>query len=151
MSLCNPMDCSMPGSSVPTISQNLLKYMSAKLVMLPNHFILCCPHLLWPSFFPNIRISSRESALCIRWPKYWSFSFRVSHSNEYSELISFQIGWFDLLAVQRTHKSLIWHHSSKASVLQLSDSLMVHLSHEYMTTWKTIALTLCQQSNASAF
>ena len=103
-----------------------------------NHLILCCP--LLPSVFPSI-ISSDESALHIRWPKYWSFSFSFSPSNEYSGLISFRINWIDLLVVQRTLKSLLQHHSSKASILQCSAFFMVQLSHPYMTTGKTIALT----------
>ena len=106
-----------------------------------NHLILCCPLLLLPSIFPSIRVFSSESVLHIRWPKYWSFSFSISPSNEYSGLISFRIDWFDLLAVQSTLKNLLQHHSSKASVLQLSVFFMVQLSHPYTTTGKTIALT----------
>ena len=106
-----------------------------------NHLILCHPLLLPPSIFPSIRVFSNESALCIRWPKYWSFSFNISPSNEYSGLISFRMDWLDLLAVQRTLKSLLQHHSSKASVLQCSAFFIVQLSHPYMTTGKTIALT----------
>ena len=106
-----------------------------------NHLILCCPLLLPPSIIPSIRVLSNESVLCIRWPKYWSFSFSISPSNEYSGLISFRIDWFDLLAVQETLKSLLQHHSSKASVLQCSALLIVQLSHPYMTTGKTIVLT----------
>ena len=113
--------------------------MSIKLVMPSNHFILC--HLLLPSIFPSIRVISNESVLPIRWLKYWSFSFSISPSNEYSGLISFRMDWFDLLAVQGTLKSLLQHHSLKASVLQCSTSFMVQLSHPYMTTGKTIALT----------
>ena len=122
-----------------TNSQSLLKLMSIKSVMSSNHFILCL--LLLPSFFPSIRVFSNESALCIRWPKYWSFSFSISPSNEYSGLISFRMNWFDLLATQGTLKSLLQHHSSKASILQHSAFFIVHLSHPYMTTEKTIALT----------
>ena len=107
-----------------------------------NHFILCCPLLLLPSVFPSIRVFSNESVLCISWPKYWSFSFSISPSNEYSGLISFRMDWFDLLAVQRPLKSLCQHHSPKASVLQRSASFMVQLSYPYMTTAKTIALTI---------
>ena len=118
-----------------TISQSLLKLMS-------NHLILCRPLLLLPSIFPSIRVFSSESALCIRWPKYWSFSFSISPSNEYSGTISFRIIWFDLLAVQGTLKSLLHHHSLKASVLQHSACFIVQLSHLYMTTEKTIALTM---------
>ncbi len=106
-----------------------------------NHLILCHPFLLLPSIFPSIRVFSSESALPIRWPKYWSFSFSISPSNEYSGLISFRMDWLDLLAVQETLKSLLQHHSSKASVLQRSAFLTVQLSHPYMTTGKTIALT----------
>ena len=106
-----------------------------------NHLILCCPLLLLPSIFPSIRVFSNESALCIRWPKYWSFSFSISPSNEYSGLISFRMDWLDLLAVQGTLKSLLQHHSSKASILQCLAFFIVQLSHPYMTTGKTIALT----------
>ena len=106
-----------------------------------NHLILCHPLLLLPSIFPSIRVFSYELALCIRWPKYWSFSFSISPSNEYSGLISFRIDWFDLLAVQRTLKSLLQHHSSKASILQHSAFFVVQLSHPYMTTSRTIVLT----------
>ena len=115
--------------------------MSLKLVMPSNHLALCLPLLLLPSIFPSIRVFSNESALCIRWPKYWSFSFNISPSNEYSRLISFRIDWFDLLAVQGTLKSLFQHHSLKASVLWCSAFFIVQLSHPYMTTGKTIALT----------
>ena len=124
-----------------TNSQSLLKHMSIKSVMPSNHLILCCP-LLLPSIFPSIRVFSNGSVLPIRWPKDWSFSFNISPSNEYSGLISFRIDWFDLLAVQRTLKSLVQHHSSKVSVLQCSDFFIVQLSHSYMTTGKTIALTM---------
>ena len=116
--------------------------MSVKLVMPSNHFILCRPLLLLPSIFPSIRVFSNESALRIRWPKYWSFSFSISPSNEYSGLISFRIDWLDLLAVQGILKSLLQHHSSKASILQCSAFFMVQFSHPCMTTGKTIALTI---------
>ena len=106
-----------------------------------DHLILCCPLLLLPSIFPSIRFFSSESALHIRWPKYWSFSFNISPSNEHSGLISFRMDWLDLLAVQETLKSLLQHHSSKASILQHSAFFIVQLSHPYMTTGKTIALT----------
>ena len=106
-----------------------------------NHLILCCPLLLLPSIFPSIRVFSRESVLRIRWPKYWSFNFSISPSNECSGLISFRMDWLDLLAVLETLKSLLQHHSSKASVLQRSAFFMVQLSHPYMTTGKTTALT----------
>ena len=115
--------------------------MSIKSVMPSNHLILCRPLLLSPSIFPSIRVFSCESILCIRWPKYWSFSFSISPSNEYSGLISFRMDWLDLLAVQGTLKSLLQHHSSKASVLHCSDFFMVQLSHPYMTAGKTTALT----------
>ena len=123
-----------------TISWNLLKLMSIELMMPSNHLILC-RLLLLPSIFPSIRVFSNESGLCIRWPKYWSFSFSVSPSKEYSELISFRIDWFDLLAVQGTPKSFNQHHSSKVSIFQCSAFFMVQLSHPYMTNGKTIALT----------
>ena len=115
--------------------------MSIKLVMPPNHLILCHLLLLLPSIFPSIRVFSNESGLCIRWPKYWRFSFTISHSNEYSGLISFRMDWLDLLADQGTLRSLFQHHSSKASILQCSACFIVQLSHPYMTTEKTIALT----------
>ena len=111
-------------------------------VMPSNHLNLCHPFLLLPSTFPSIRVFSNESALCIMWPKYWSFSFSISPSNEYSGLISFWIDWFDLLATQGTLKSLLQHHSSKASILQRSAFFMVQLSHPYVTTGKTIAWTI---------
>ena len=106
-----------------------------------NHLIICHPLLFLPSIFASIRIFSNESVLCIRWPKYWSFNYSISPSNEYSGLISFRIDWFDLLAVQETLKSLLQHHSLKASILQCSAFFIVQLSHPYMTTGKTIALT----------
>ena len=122
-----------------TISWSLLKLMSIESVMPSNHLILCRPLLLWPSIFPSIRVSSNESVLHIRWPKDWSFSFSISPSNEYSGLISFRRDWFDLLAVQGTLKSLLQHHSSKASILRHSAFFIVQLSHPYMTTGKAIA------------
>ena len=115
--------------------------MSIELVMPSNHLILCHPLFLLHSIFPTIRVFSKESVVCIRWPKYWSFSFSISPSNEYSGLIPFRIDWFDLLAVQGTVKSLLQHHSSKASILQCSPFFIVQLSHPYMTTGKTKALT----------
>ena len=124
-----------------TNSQGLLKLMSIELVVPSNHLILCCPLLLLPSIFPSIRVFSNESALCIKWPKYWSFSFSISPSNKYSGLISFRIDWLDLLAVQGTLKSFLQHHSSKASILWCSAFFIVQLSHPYMTTGRTIALT----------
>ena len=116
--------------------------MSIESVMPSNHLILYHPLLLLPSIFPSIRVFSKESALCIRWPKYWSFSFNISASSEYSGLISFRMDWFYLLAVQGTLKSLLQHHSSKASILLCSAFFIVQLSHPYMTTGKTIALTI---------
>ena len=124
-----------------TNSQSLLKLMSVELVMPSNHLILCRPLLLLPSIFPSIRVFSNESALHIRWPKYWSFSFNISPSNEHPGLMSFRIDWLDLLAVQGTLKSLLQHYSSKASILQHSAFFIVQLSHPYTTTGKTIALT----------
>ena len=115
--------------------------MSIESVMSSNHLILCHPLLLLPSIFPSLRVFSIESVLCIRWPKYWSFSFSIGPSNEYSGLISFRIDWFDLLAVQGTLKSLLQHHPSKASILQCSAFFIVQISHPHMTTRKTIALT----------
>ena len=125
-----------------TNSRSLLKLMSIESVMAPNHLILCHPLLVPPSIFPSIRVFSNESALHSKWPKYWSFSFSISPSNEYSGLISSRIDWFDLLAVQVTLKSLLQHYSLKASILQLSAFFMVQLSHLYTTTGKTIALTI---------
>ena len=124
-----------------TTSWSLLKLMSFELVMPSNHLILCRPLLLLHSIFPSIRVFSNESVLRIRWPGYWSFSFNISPSSEYSGLISFRMDWLDLLAAQSTLKSLLQHHSSKASVLQCSAFFTVQLSHPYMTNGKTIALT----------
>ena len=138
--LCDPMDCSTPGFPV---HRQLLEFtqMSIELVMPSNHLILCRPLLLPPSIFPNIKVFPSESVLCIRWPKYRSFSFSISPSNEYSGLISFRMDWLDLLAVQGTLKSLLQHHSSKTSILQCSAFSILQFSHLYMTTGKTIALT----------
>ena len=124
-----------------TNSRSLLKLMSIELVMPSNHLILCHPLLLLPSIFPSIRVISNESALCIRWPKYWSFSFNISPSSEYPGLISFTMDWLDLLAVQGILKSFLQHHSSKASIIQCSGFFKVQLSHPNMTTGKTITLT----------
>ena len=124
-----------------TNSFNLLKLMSIPSVMPSNHLILCHALLLLLSVFPSIRVFSNESALHIRWPNYWSFSFNISPSNEHSRLISFRMDWLDLLTVQGTLKSLLQHHSSKASTLQRSGFFIVQLSHPYVTTGKTIALT----------
>ena len=121
--------------------QSLLKPMSIESVMLSNHLILCRPLLLLPPIPPSIRGFSNESTLCMRWPKYWSFSFKISHTNEHAGLISFRVDWLGLLAIQGTLKSLLQHHSSKASILQHSAFFTVQLSHPYMTTGKTIALT----------
>ena len=124
-----------------TNSHSLLKLMSIKSVTPSNHLILCHPLLLPPSVFPSIRVFSNKSGLHIRWPKYWSFSFSISPFNEYSGLISFRMNWLDLLAVQGTLKSLLQHHSSKASILWCSAFFIAQLSYPYMTTGKTIALT----------
>jgi len=125
-----------------TSSRSLLKLMSIESVMPSNHLMLCCPLLLLPSVFPSIRVFSSESVFPIRWPKYWSFSFSISPSSDYSGLFSFRMDWLDLLAVQGTLKSLLQHvHSSKASILRHSAFFTVQLSYPYMTTGKTIALT----------
>ena len=141
LTLCDPMDCSTPGFPVLHHLPELLKLMSIESVVPSNHLILYCPLLLLPSIFPSIRVFSIESALCIRQPEYWSFSFSISPSNEYSGMMSFEIDWFDLFAVQGTLKKLLQHHSSKASIFWYSAFFMVQLSHPYMTTGKTIALT----------
>ena len=134
------MDCSMLDFPVHHHSCSFLRLMFTELLEMPrNHLILCCL-LLLPSIFPSMRVFPNESALRIRWPKYWSFSFSISPSNEYSGLVSFRIDWFDLLAVRGTLKSLLQHHSSKASILWHSAFFMVQLSHPYMTTGKTIPL-----------
>ena len=130
-----------PWTAAFQASQSLLKLMSIESVMLSNHLILRHPLPLWPSIFPSIRVFSNQSPLSIRWPKYWSFSFSISPSNKYSGLISFRMDWFDLLAVQGTLKSLLQHHSSKASIPWCSVFFIVQLSHPYMTTGKTIVLT----------
>ena len=136
------MDCTMPGLPVhhqlPEFTQTHVHWVMR---WPSSHLILCCPLLLLPSIFPSIKVFSNESVLCIRWPKYWSFSFNISPSSEYSGLISFRMDWLDLLAVQGTLKSLPQHHSSKASTLQCSAFFKVKLLHPYMTTGKTIALT----------
>ena len=142
--LCDPMDCSMPGLFIHHQILEvdwILKLMSIESVMPSSHLILCHP-LLLPSIFPSIKVSTNELVICIRWPKYWSFSFSVSPSNEYSGLISFRMDWLDLLAVQGTLKSLLQHYSSKASVLQHSAFFTVQLSHLYMTTGKGIGTAL---------
>ena len=138
--LCNPMDCSTPGLPVHHQLPEFTQTHVIKSVMPSNHLILCHPLLLLPSIFPSIRVFSNESVL-IKRPKYWSFSFNICPSNEHSGLISFRMDWFDLFAVQATLKSLLQHHSSKASILWHSAFFIVQLSHPYMTTGKTIALT----------
>ena len=139
--LCNPMDCSTPGSLSITSSWSLLKLMFIESVMPPNLPNLCHPLLLLSSIFPSIRVFSSESVVRIRWPKYWSFSFSISPSSEYSGPISFRMDWLDLLAVQETLKSLLQHHRSKASILWHSAFFMVQLSHPYMISRKTTALS----------
>jgi len=139
--LCHPVDCSTPGLPVHHQLPSLLKPMSIESVMPSSHLILCRPLLLLPSIFPSIKIFSNESALHIRWPKDRSFSFNISPSNEHPRLISFRMDWLDLLSAQGALKSLLQHHSSKASVLRSSAFFMVQLSHPHMTTGKTIALT----------
>ena len=136
-----PWSAARQASLSITNSSSLLKLRSIKSVMPSNHLILCRHLLLLPSMFSSIRVFSNESVLHIRWPEYWSFSFSISPSNEYSGLISFRMDWLDLLTVQGTLKSLLQHHSSKASILRCSAFFMVHLSHPYMTTGKTIVLT----------
>ena len=135
------MGCSTPGFPVHHQLPEPTQTQFIKLVMPSNHLILCCPLLLLPSIFPSIRVFSNESVIHIRWPKYWSFSFNISPSSECSVLISFRMDWLDLLAIQGTLKSLLQHHSSKASILWCSAFFIVQLSHLYITTRKTIALT----------
>ena len=137
------MDCSN--------SWSLLKLMSTESVMPSNHLILCHPLLLLPSIFSSIRVVSNESALRIKWPKYWSFSFNISPSNEHSGLISFKMDWLDLLAVQGTLKSLLQHHSSKTSILWCSGFFIVQLSHDYWENHSLDEKDLCWQSNVSSF
>ena len=134
--LCDLMDCSTPGLPVHHQSSEFAQLISIESVMPSNHFILCCPLLLPSSIFPNIRVFSNESVLCIRWPEYCCFSFNISSSNEYSGLISFRMDWLDFLAVQGTLKSLLQHHSSKASILHHTAFCIVQLSHPKMTTGK---------------
>ena len=136
--LCDWMNFSTPG--LPVHHQLPESTQDSESVMPSNHLILCCPLLLLPSIFPSIRVCSNELARCIRWPKYWSFSFNISPSSEYP-VITFRMDWLDLLAVQGTLKSLLQYHSSKASILLHSAFIIVQLSHPYMTTGKTIALT----------
>ena len=141
-SLCDLWTAARQASLSITSSQSLLTLMSIESVMPSNHLVLCRPLLLLPSIFHRIRVFSNESCLHIKWPKHWSFSFSMGPSHEYSGLISFRIDWLDLLAVQGTPKSLLQHHSSKASILWCSAFFIVQLSHAYMTTGKTIALTI---------
>ena len=136
-----PLTAARESSLSTNNSQRVLKLMSTELVMSSSNPILCCPLLLLPSIFPSIRVFSNESVLHIRWPKYWSFSFSISPSNEYSGLISFRMDWLDLLAVQGTLKSLLQHHSSEASILWRSVFFIVQISYPYMTTGKSTALT----------
>ena len=139
--LCDPMNHSMPSLPIHHQLRESIQTHVYELVMPSNHLIVCRPLLLLPSIFPSIRVFSNESALRIRWPKYWSFSFNISPSNEHPGLISFRMDWLDLLVVQGTLKSLLQHHRSKASILQCSAFFIVQLWHPYMTTGKTIALT----------
>ena len=141
LTLCNPMNRSTPGLPVHHQLPEFTQLMSFKSVMPSSHLILCCPLLLLPPTPPSIRVFSNESALRMRWPKYWSFSFSISPSSEYPGLISFRMDWLDLLAVQGTLKSLLQHHSSKASISQHSAFFTVQLSQPYRTTGKTIVLT----------
>ena len=141
LTLCDTWTTTRQASLSITNSQSLAKLMSIEPVKPSNNLILCRPLLLLPSIFPNNRVFSNESALLIRWPKYWTFSFSFSPSNEHPGLISFRMDWLDLLAVQETLKSLLQHHSSKASIVQHSAFFMVQLSHPYMTTGKTKVLT----------
>ena len=136
-----PWTASCQASLSFTNSRSLLKLMSIELVIPSNHLILCHPLLLLPSILPSLRVFSNESVLHIKWPKYWSFSFSVNPSNDYSGLISFRMDWLDVLAVQGTLKRLLQHHNSEASILWLSAFFIVQLSHPYMITGKTIALT----------
>ena len=130
-----------PPCGLNSNSRNLLKLISIESVMPFNHLVLCCPLLLLPSVFPSMRVFSKESVIPIRWPKHWSFSFSISPPNEYSGLISFRLNWLDLLTVQGTLKSLLQHHSSKASIIKHSAFFIVQLSHLYMTSRKSKALT----------
>ena len=139
--LCDPMNRSMPGLPVHHKLLEFIKLMPIESVIPSSHLILCHPLLLLHPIPPTIRVFSNESTFPMRWPKYWSFSFSISPFNEHPELISFRMDWLDLLAVQRTLKNLLQHHSSKASILWLSTFFTVQLSHPYMTTGKTIALT----------
>ena len=141
LTLCDPINRSTPGLPVHQQLWSLLKLISIELVMPSSHLILCRPFLLLPPIPPSIGVFSNESALRMRWPKYWNFSLSISPSNEHPGLISFRMDWLDLLAVKGTSKSLLQHHSSKVSILWCSAFFIVQLSHPYMTTGKTIALT----------
>ena len=143
------MNRSMPGLPVHHHSRSLHKLMSIESVMPSNHLILCRPLLLLPPVLPSIRVLSNESALCVRWPKYWSFTFSISPSKEHPGLISFRMDWLDLFAVQGTLKSLLQHHSSKASILQCSAFFTVQLSHPYMTTGKKVVLRKAKEEARS--
>ena len=150
-SMQDPKNCSTPGFPVLYHLSELAQTHVIESVMPSTHLLLCPSLLLLPSIFPSIRVFSSESVLCITWPKYWSFSFSISLSNEYSQLISFRIDWFDLVPIQGTFQHLLQHHSSKASIFRHSAFFVVQLSHPYMTTGKTIALDgPCWQSNDSA-
>ena len=154
LTLCDPWTTACQVSLSMTNSQSLLKLMSIESVMPSNPLILCCPRLLPPSIFPSIRVFSKESVLHIRWPKYWSFSFNISLSNEYSGLISFRVDWLDLPAVQGTLKGLLQHHSSKATILRHAGFFIVQLLtfiHEYQRNHSFDQTDLCWQSNVSAF
>ena len=148
LTLCNPMNHSTPGLSV---HHQLPEFMCIELVMPSNHLILCRTLLLPPSTFPSIRVFSNESALRIRWPKYWSFSFSIIPSNEYSGLISFRTDWLDLLAVQGMLNSLLQHHNSKASIIWRSAFFIVQLSHDYWKNHSFDKIDFCKQSNISVF
>ena len=141
LTLCNPMNCSTPGLPVHHQLPESTQTHCIELVMPSNHLILCHPVFLLSPILPSIRVLSNESTLCMRWPKYWSFSFSISPSNEHSGLISFRMDWLDLLAIQGTLKSLLQHHTSKASILWCSAFFTIQISHPYMITGKTIALT----------
>ena len=149
-----PWTAACQASLSSTVSQSLLKFMSIESVLLSSHLILCCSLLLLPSIFPSIRVFSNESVLGIRWPKYWSFSFSISPSNEYSGLISLRMGWLDLLTVQEPLKSLLQHHSSEALILQRSAFFIVQLLTSIHDHWKNHSsdkMDLSQQGNVSAF
>ena len=155
LTLCDPMDCSTPGFQSFSISCSLLKLTFIESVMPSNHLVLCHPLTRLPSVFPNIRVFSTESTLCIKWPKYWSFIFNISPSNEHPGLIFFIMDWLDLLAVQRTLKSFLQYHSSKASTLQhsvspLCDPTLTSI-HDYWKNHSFDYMDLCKQSNISAF